>query len=165
MSTAIEVQRAPGCRDAPAAASIRRWARAALEAAGAGGQRVTVRVTGEDEMTRLNAQYRGKATPTNVLAFALPLDDAVDGGYLGDVVVCAPVVAREAAGAGIAAEARWAHMVVHGVLHLCGYDHVGEREARRMEARESDLLVSLGYPDPWPGEDTVTRPGFAGPDR
>lgn len=155
MSTAIAVQRAPGVRGVPRASSIRRWARTALEQACAGAKRITVRVVGEEEMAALNGRYRGKATPTNVLAFPLPLDEAIDGGYLGDVVVCAPVVAREAAGADIAAEARWAHMVVHGVLHLCGHDHVDDRQAREMEARESAALVSLGYPDPWPGEQTV----------
>lgn len=153
MSAGIGVQRAAGSRGAPPAASIRRWAAAALEAAAADPRRLTVRVTGEREMAELNGRYRGRPSATNVLSFPLPLEEAIDGGYLGDVVVCAPVVAREAEEAGIGAEGHWAHMVVHGVLHLCGYDHVDEGGATEMEAMESRVLRSLGYADPWVREE------------
>ena len=99
----------------------------------------------------MNLRYRGKAGPTNVLSFPAEVPDLPDSELLpiGDVVVCAEVVAAEAAAQGKALEAHWAHMVVHGVLHLSGYDHEAAREAREMESLERKLLKAMGFPDPW----------------
>jgi probable rRNA maturation factor len=115
--------------------------RAALE----GAASITLRYVGETEARRLNRQFRGKDRATNVLSFvyeARPL--------AGDVVICAPVVAREARGQGKALGAHHAHLVIHGVLHLQGYDHEkGDRAAAAMEKRERALLAKLGFPDPY----------------
>jgi probable rRNA maturation factor len=128
-------------RGVPAAPRLRAWACAALgRARGA----VTVRVVGAAESRRLNQRFRGKDTPTNVLSF--PYDVP---GALGDVVICAPVVNREARQQGKAPAAHWAHMVVHGALHLLGHDHIRAADAKMMEARERAILARLSYPDPY----------------
>jgi len=128
-------------RGVPAAARLRRWASAAL--AGRRGA-VTVRIVGAGESRALNRRYRGKDKPTNVLSFAYG-----EPGALGDLVICAPVVNREAREQGKPAPAHWAHMVVHGVLHLLGHDHIHQREARMMENRERAILARMAIPDPY----------------
>lgn len=144
----------------PSAAALRRWARAAHEAAIARRLRarrgvvpvaasVCIRCVGAAASRRLNAGYRGKDKPTNVLSFpAAAIERALDGS-LGDVVICAPVVAAEARAQRKARGGHWAHMVVHGVLHLHGYDHESERQARVMEALEVEILRGFGYQDPY----------------
>jgi probable rRNA maturation factor len=109
---------------------------------------LSVRVVGNAESKRFNRQYRHKDKPTHVLAF--PGSTAVEGRrQLGDLIVCAPVVAREAREQGKSRHAHWAHMIVHGTLHLMGYDHMKPAEARRMERRETAILKSLGYDNPY----------------
>lgn len=137
----------------PARAALRRWAEAALRHAGVapGARELTVRIVGEAESRELNAGWRGKDRPTNVLAFPggePGLSGEVDYP-LGDLVVCAPVVAREAAEQGKTAESHWCHMIVHGTLHLTGYDHETPEEAARMEGLEREILAELGHPDPY----------------
>ena len=135
------VQRAVAARGVPGPARLRRWAQAAL---GRRGGEVTVRIVGGAESRALNRRYRGKDKPTNVLSF--PYDDP---GVLGDVVICAAVVNREAREQGKAAAAHWAHMVVHGVLHLLGFDHIRPADAKVMEGRERAILARLSFPDPY----------------
>lgn len=149
------VQYATARRGVPAAASLRRWARAALgRAPGA----VTVRIVGGAESARLNRRYRARAGATNVLSFpAAPLPDG-RRPLLGDLVIAAPVVAREATAQGKAPAAHWAHMVVHGCLHLLGYDHQAAAAAARMEGRERRILHRLGYPDPYAAGAAGSRP-------
>lgn len=125
----------------PSAASLRGWA-AAARGRKRGG--ITIRLVDAAESRTLNRGYRGMDKPTNVLSFPMGEPD-----YLGDIVICAPVVAAEALAQGKTARAHWAHMVVHGVLHLLGYDHVAEGEAVRMESLERKLLARLGFPDPY----------------
>ncbi len=141
----VDVQLAAGPCAAPAPAELRRWAERALQGdAGA----ICVRVVGAAEGGRLNGRYRGVDAPTNVLSFAA--GGAVPGErYLGDVVVCAPVVEAEARRQNKQPADHYAHMVVHGVLHLRGFDHAGEREAREMEALESAILGEVGIADPY----------------
>ena len=104
---------------------------------------------GSAESRRLNRSYRGKDAPTNVLSFpASALEHASDGA-LGDLAICAPVVAREARAQDKPLAAHWAHMVVHGVLHLLGHDHRHDREARRMERAEVEILRAFGYQNPY----------------
>jgi probable rRNA maturation factor len=112
---------------------------------------------GEIEGRALNRDYRGRDYPTNVLSFPfaeVPPEALAELGapYLGDVAICAPVVQREADEQDKPLEAHWAHMVVHGVLHLAGHDHHEEAEAGIMETRERDILSGLGFPDPYAAE-------------
>ncbi len=145
----VTVQNARGGGAVPAAAQLKRWARSAIES-GVRGE-VTVRVVAAEESAQLNSRYRGKKGPTNVLSFAAeaPAGAADELLPLGDVVICADVVEREAREQGKAPAAHWAHMVVHGVLHLQGYDHEKVPDASVMEAREQALLAGLGFPDPY----------------
>ena len=133
--------------------TLRLWAETALRHAGveAGSGELTVRIVGETESRELNAGWRGRDRPTNVLAFPGG-EPALPGGAdhpLGDLVVCAPVVTREAAEQGKDVAAHWCHMMVHGTLHLAGYDHQTPEEAARMEGLERQILAKLGYPDPY----------------
>jgi probable rRNA maturation factor len=122
---------------------VRRWLEAALERPA----EVTVRIVGAEEGAALNREFRGKDKPTNVLTF----DYAREPVVVADLVLCAPVLREEAAAAGIDLDAHYAHLVVHGALHAQGLDHEDEAEAAAMEARESAVLIGLGYPDPYPG--------------
>jgi probable rRNA maturation factor len=139
----------------PGAATLRRWASAAhASAAGAtlargARPRICIRVVGNTESRRLNRVFRGKDAPTNVLSFPASVQERACDGALGDLAICAPVVAREARSQGKALAAHWAHMVVHGVLHLLGHDHRRQREARRMERLEVEILQSFGYQNPY----------------
>ncbi len=140
----------------PDAGELSRWAQAAVAAAEtlpAGEARMTLRLVEEAEITQLNRDYRHKTAPTNVLSFPFAPPPGVPagecGGELGDVVICAPVVQREAIEQGKTADSHWAHMVVHGTLHLLGYDHLTEAEAARMEPLETRILAGLGYADPY----------------
>ena len=139
----------------PAAASFRRWAAAAL----AGRIReadVAIRLVDEDEGRALNRHYRGKDYATNVLSFPAELPEGLPPGLrlplLGDLVICAPVVAREAAEQGKPLNAHYAHLTVHGVLHLLGWDHEDDKEAEAMEQLEREILADLGIADPYAGE-------------
>ncbi len=122
---------------------IARWVRAALQRQA----EITVRFVGEDEARALNRGYRRRNHATNVLTF----DYARDPWVVADLVLCAPVVEREAAEQGKAVEAHYAHLLVHGTLHAQGWDHVRAAQARRMEAHESMLMQSLGFADPYAG--------------
>jgi probable rRNA maturation factor len=137
----LALQNAARSRALPPAARFRRWARAALER----DAEITLRVVGEREGRRLNRDYRGRDRATNVLSFGYGEREPVTG----DIVLCAPVVRREARSRGISTEAHYAHLTVHGVLHLQGYDHVRRRDAQRMEALETRILLRLGYSDPY----------------
>ena len=146
----VTVQNAARDAGVPKAAELKRWALHAL-ADDVHGE-LTVRVVDERESAELNSRYRGKEGPTNVLSFAAEAASAPGGADLlpfGDVVICAAVVAREAREQGKPLAAHWAHMVVHGALHLQGYDHENARDAGIMEARERALLAELGFPDPY----------------
>jgi probable rRNA maturation factor len=145
---AIEVQYAVAGEALPSPDAIRRWASHALQG-GREDVELVVRLVDEAEMTALNQRYRGKSGVTNVLSFPYEPLPGVSSGLLGDVVVCAPVVAEEAIRQGKSPEAHWAHLVMHGVLHLQGYDHHHDRDARRMEALEARLLAGLGFADPY----------------
>ncbi|MEI6353580.1 MAG: rRNA maturation RNase YbeY [Methylococcus sp.] len=110
---------------------------------------LSIRVVDEREGAELNWMYRQKEGPTNVLSFSCDVPEGVPCRLLGDLVICAPVVEREALEQGKPQEAHWAHLVIHGVLHLRGFDHVEEAEAEEMEAVEIKILQDLGYPNPY----------------
>lgn len=145
MRLRLAVQNGSRQRGVPRAAGIGEWARAALAGSGPGTAEVTVRIVDEPESAALNRRYRGKRGATNVLSFAYDRPD----GLAGDLVICAPVVTREARAQGKPVRAHWAHMVVHGIMHLRGYDHVHDADARLMEALEVRALKRLGIPDPY----------------
>lgn len=135
---------------------IQQWATMAVNTASHSDKeenQITVRIVEEAEISRLNADYRGKDGPTNVLSFpflappGIPVDEFA--GSLGDLVICASVVEKEAAQQNKQAMQHWAHMIVHGTLHLLGYDHQKEQEAKNMERLETTILAEMGYPDPY----------------
>ena len=125
----------------PKRRKLRAWAHAAL----ARDARVTVRIVGGHEGRSLNRRFRGRDRATNVLTFVYEERPVLSG----DIALCAPVIEREARAGGRAAEAHYAHLVVHGMLHLQGYDHANDRDARAMEAHEAAILRGLGFPDPY----------------
>lgn len=110
---------------------------------------VSVLIVDTEEGAELNEQWRGKQEPTNVLSFPSDLPAELNLPLLGDLIICAPVVEREAQEQSKALQAHWAHMMIHGTLHLLGYDHIIEAEAEEMEALETKILAELGYPDPY----------------
>jgi probable rRNA maturation factor len=110
---------------------------------------LTIRLVDEEESRALNSQYRGKDKPTNVLSFPFEAPAQIELDLLGDLVICAPVVGKEAKEQEKPELSHWAHMVVHGTLHLLGYDHTEDQEADEMEAIEVSILSKLGFPDPY----------------
>lgn len=145
----IAVQNASRSTRVPTAAKVKAWAGHALGARVRG--ELTVRLVDEEESAVLNERYRGKSGPTNVLSFNAdaPAGRGTELLPFGDLVICAPVVAREAREQGKTLEAHWAHIVIHGALHLQGYDHEKPAEAAAMETLERSLLAKLGFPDPY----------------
>jgi probable rRNA maturation factor len=138
---ALAIQRASRAAHIPSDRKLRAWARAAAPRGGT----VTLRYVAEAEGRRLNREYRGKDYATNVLSFAYGARDLA-----GDIVICAPVVAREAREQGKSAEAHHAHLVIHGLLHLQGLDHErGAKQAAAMERRERAILAQFGFSDPY----------------
>ena len=132
----------------PAASTLRAYAEAALAGRREDGE-LSVRIVDTDEGRALNRDYRDKDYPTNVLSFPAELPPGVPLPILGDLVLCAPVIAREAEEQGKPLKHHYAHMLVHGVLHLLGHDHMDEAEAEAMEAIEREVLAGLGIPDPY----------------
>ena len=144
----IEVQYAVAGEPLPLPGDIRRWVSHALQDR-RDDVELVVRLVDEAEMTALNQRYRGKSGVTNVLSFPYEPLPGISSGLLGDIVVCAPVVAEEAVRQGKSLDAHWAHLVMHGVLHLRGYDHHHDPDAYRMETLETELLAGLGFADPY----------------
>jgi len=146
--TRIDVQYAITADGIPAPEEVRHWVDCALAGRRPAAE-LAVRIVDEAEITALNRRYRGKDGATNVLSFPFDAMPGVETEQLGDVVICAPVVAAEAVTQGKSLQAHWAHIVIHGVLHLLGFDHHLDDEAQQMEALEIRLLASLGLPDPY----------------
>ena len=143
----IELQIASNAAGLPDADELEAWAAAArLDGSDAS---IVIRIVDEAESRQLNRDYRGRDKPTNVLSFPFEPPPGVPEAHLGDLVICAPVVLAEAREQNKSTEAHWAHMVVHGVLHLQGYDHQNSAEAEEMESLERRILAGLGYPDPY----------------
>jgi probable rRNA maturation factor len=137
----LAVQYAVSANGKPSRAQFRQWIRAALDHDAS----VTLRIVGQKEGRVLNRDYRCKDYATNVLTFALNNQPPFEG----DLALCAPVIAQEARAQKKSLAAHYAHLTVHGMLHLQGYDHENERDARVMERRETQILAKLGYPDPY----------------
>ena len=135
----------------PTAEQIEQWATAAVEPQ-SDEVEMTVRIVDEAESHALNLNYRGKDRPTNVLSFPFECPDEVELPLLGDLVICRQVVEREAQEQDKPVMAHWAHMVVHGSLHLLGYDHIEDDEAEEMESLEAQIMTGLGFADPYLSE-------------
>lgn len=145
----IIVQNAAPDQPTPSSISLRRWAKAALRDHRTPAS-LTIRVVTSDEMIALNHQYRKKSSVTNVLSFPCEMPNPhEDIDYLGDIAVCAEVVNQEARDQQKTIESHWAHMMIHGTLHLLGYDHVHDDDAIIMETIEIECLADLGYPNPY----------------
>lgn len=137
----------------PSEADFRRWCELALRQR-SGDSELTIRLVDEEEGRELNRTWRHKDYATNVLSFPADVpDEFLDIPLLGDLVICVPVVEREAAEQGKTPAAHWAHLVIHGCLHLLGYDHIEDAEAEEMEGLERELLAELGHPDPYAGDE------------
>ena len=167
MNLFLDVQFADEIADVttlPTEAQLTLWATTALQGrTGFSEPELTIRLTDDEESQALNSEYRGKDKPTNVLSFPFDAPPEVPLELLGDLVICVGVVEREAVEQDKTAEAHWAHMVIHGCLHLLGYDHIKDDEAEEMEALERDLLASLGYSDPYQEPTESTDPNDTNP--
>lgn len=149
-SLELDIQRASTAADLPDDNSFKLWAGLALQ--DRPGHELTIRLVDEEESQTLNREYRHKDYPTNVLSFPADLPPELNIPLLGDLVICAPVVAREAREQEKPLQAHWAHMVIHGCLHLTGHDHMEDAEADEMESLERQLLAQLGIADPYLSE-------------
>lgn len=153
MTIHIDLQIESESKQLPSLEQLRQWANQAHQSPESDTE-VTIRIVDIAESSELNQTYRGKTGPTNVLSFPFEAPPGIDidllgESSLGDLVVCAPVVEMEAKQQNKAAEAHWAHMIVHGVLHLQGYDHIEDEEALVMEGLETEIIKELGYPAPY----------------
>ena len=147
MPLTLELQNDDGLPGVPDSGQFERWVEASLQRDFDRLEQV-IRVVGLDESEALNARYRGRQKPTNVLSFPAGIPH-LDYDCLGDLVICAPLVAAEALQQGKPVDAHWAHLVVHGMLHLQGLDHQVDAQATRMEALEVEVLDTLGYTNPY----------------
>lgn len=149
MSYQIDIESNSQSQQIPPVAELERWITAALRSQQLEEAEVSLYIADEAESQELNSQYRGKDYPTNVLSFPADIPEEVGIPLLGDLIVCAPVVEREAQEQGKTLDAHWAHMLVHGSLHLLGFDHIDDGEADEMEALETEIITGLGYPAPY----------------
>lgn len=135
----------------PSEADFQRWLDAVIPKFQAESE-VTIRLVDIDESQMLNSTYRGKNKPTNVLSFPFEVPEGIEMSLLGDLVICRQIVEQEAQEQNKILFAHWAHMVIHGSLHLLGYDHISDEEAEEMESLETEIMLELGYPDPYISE-------------
>ncbi|MEK9626917.1 MAG: rRNA maturation RNase YbeY [Gammaproteobacteria bacterium] len=158
MSDLIEVQRASGHAHEPSDGQVYQWVTAALHAVDRQSSTLTVRLVDEAEMASLNQQFRGRSGPTNVLSFAFESPPGVPelADVLGDVVICMPLVEKEAAEQQKTIPDHLGHLTVHGVLHLSGFDHETSAQAEAMEALEIQILASVGIQDPYRTSESIS---------
>ena len=149
MNNAIEVQLSHDDELVPDGPRITAWVDCALKSVQKRAVSITVRVVTREEMQSLNVRFRGQNSATNVLSFPTDNLGSQHRGVSGDIAVCSVIVQTEAQEQNKAADAHWAHIIIHGVLHLCGYDHITDAVATDMESLEVLILRQLGFPDPY----------------
>lgn len=152
MKAHIDLQLATAHQNIPTEQNLRTWVEAVLALENMPQAELTIRLVDEEESQSLNFAYRQKNGPTNVLSFEMDTEVPFDIPLLGDLVICAPVVALEAHQQNKPELHHWAHMVIHGTLHLFGYDHITDEEAEKMEAVEKNLLRQFEIPNPYVDE-------------
>ena len=148
MSIEVDVQNATDCPDLPDQSQIKLWVETTLKGLKKNAE-LSIRIVDKDEGTQLNERWRKSQGPTNVLSFPYEGESEIAPDLLGDIVICAPVVAREAQEQNKSLHAHWAHMVIHGVLHLSDYDHINQQDADCMENLEIKILDELNYNNPY----------------
>jgi probable rRNA maturation factor len=148
MTLIVDIQMASASEEAPDPQSIERWVSAAID-----NQRdsteLSIRIVDTEEGQALNEQFRGSTGATNVLSFPFENESPEPLPLIGDIVICAPLVLKEASEQNKTLHAHWAHMIIHGVLHLLGYDHQNETDANLMESLETEIMQGLGFPPPY----------------
>lgn len=142
----VEIQRAVAGTDIPDDEQFQTWA-ATIDSEC--DQEVAIRIVDEDEIEELNRVYRKQPKVTNVLAFPADIPPEVTLPFIGDIVICAPIVAKQAIEQGKSVLSHWAHLTLHGILHLQGYDHIDAADAKKMENLEVQLMSKLGFPNPY----------------
>ncbi|MEH6626091.1 MAG: rRNA maturation RNase YbeY [Motiliproteus sp.] len=148
MSIYVDIQLATEVSELPSEQQLLSWTELALDSRRSDAE-LTIRIVDEQESQTLNNDYRGKDKPTNVLSFPFEAPEGVELDLLGDLVICAPVVVIEAQQQHKNIDNHWAHMVIHGTLHLLGYDHIEDDQALEMESLETQLLAQIGIADPY----------------
>ncbi len=148
MSITLDLQKACTNQNIPTLSQFKQWINASLLPLHDNTE-LTIRIVTPQESQQLNAQYRNKDKPTNVLSFPFDVPEGIELNLLGDLVVCADIVESEAKKQNKTLEAHWAHIVVHGCLHLLGYDHINDNDAEQMETLEIDILTKLGFNNPY----------------
>lgn len=148
MTATVDLQNASSSVQVPDAPLFTHWVNAALRNIKPDAE-LSIRIVDSEESQTFNREYREKDKPTNVLSFPADIPEFVNIPLIGDLIICAPVVEQEAAEQGKPLDAHWAHMVIHGTLHLMGYDHIEDGEAQEMEALEIRILATLHYPSPY----------------
>ena len=143
----VDLQLASSSNDIPSKSDFTVWASAALQTDAV--KEITIRIVDQEESQSLNCEYRSKDKPTNVLSFPFEAPEFIDINLLGDLVICAPIVEQEAREHSKTLASHWAHMVIHGILHLQGYDHIEDAEAEEMEGIEIDIMQTLGFNNPY----------------
>ena len=148
MRVTVDMENVSSCTDIPDEIAVTQWVEAALCSYGKPAE-VAINVIDEDESAKLNYQYRRKNNPTNILSFPANLPESLELPLLGDLAICAQVVAREAAAQNKDLYAHWAHIVIHGTLHLIGFDHISDAEEKKMELLEIEILASFNLSSPY----------------
>ena len=149
MATEIHIENVSGQPDLPDFDTMRQWIMRVLNHQNIDNAELAIQIIDDEEMAALNHQYRHKNKPTNVLSFPADIPESLGIPLLGDIAVCAQVVAMAASEQSKSVPAHWAHMLVHGTLHLLGYDHIDEGDAEEMEAIETTLITDMGFPPPY----------------
>lgn len=157
MNVIVDLQQASTAANLPSETQFQQWAETALSLRNDDSE-LSIRLVDSAESQQLNHQYRGKDKPTNVLSFPFEVPEGIELPLLGDLVICAPVVEREALEQQKNLHEHWAHMVIHGILHLLGFDHIDDDEAEEMEALEIKLLSQLGIANPYQITERPTAP-------